>query len=176
MRKQVFTLVLIAAFIMGCASARGNEMDKSNNNSPGLSGIERNEMNRANNNAPGLEGNEWKLIDVYIGGSNTGFSRNTLPEDLKNFFTLSFDAETGMIGGVGAPNRYSAPYTKGDSQISIMLIRSTLMASFFQPENLNEHDFFVYLQNVYEWKLVNENLELYSKTESGSEVRLVFSL
>jgi len=172
MKKQIFSLVLITALMMSCAS-----VNAPGSSSAGSTSAQGNDMNRANSNASGLlsiEGNEWKLIEVYIDGKDTRFSRNTLPEDLRNFFTLNFDAE--LISGVGAPNLYSAPYTKGDNQISIMLMRSTMMASFFQPENLNEHDFFVYLQNTHEWKLVNENLELLSKTENGSEVRLVFSL
>jgi len=155
MKKQIFLLVLTALMI-NCAGTQGNG------------------MNTTNNNRSGIEGNEWKLIEVYIDGMDISFRRNTLPEELKNFFTLNFDAE--IVSGVGAPNRYSAPYTRGDSQISISLMRSTMMASFFEPENLNEHNFFIYLQNAYEWKLVNENLELLSKTENGSEVRLVFSL
>jgi len=115
------------------------------------------------------------LIGVYVNGTDTGFNRNTLPEELRNFFTLNFDGE--IVSGTGAPNRYTAPYTVGENQtISIMIMRSTLMASFFQPENITEHEFFTYMQNTHEWKLLNNNMELYSKTENGSEVRMVFSL
>jgi len=170
MRKQLFLLVFTAVLAMGCSSAPGSS---SEGNRSGVGGG--NEVNRDNAvSFSGIEGNEWKLIEVYIDGRDTRFSRNTLPEELRNFFTLNLDGE--IVSGVGAPNRYSAPYTLGDNNINILLIRSTMMASFFQPENLNEHDFFIYLQNVYEWILVNEKLELHSKTESGSEVRLVFSL
>jgi len=174
MKKQFFSLVLIAALMMGCASASGSPSAEGYRSSTSVQG---NEMNKTNNNVSELssiEGNEWKLIEVYIDGKDTLFNRNTLPEELKSFFTLSFDAE--RISGVGAPNRYSAPYTMGDSQLSIMPVISTMMASFYQPENLTEHEFFVYLQSAYEWKQINNNLELYSKTENGSEVRLVFSL
>jgi len=170
MKKHFFSLVLTAVLIMGCVSVKtdgsavsasgGNEMRGTNNNTQRVST---------------LEGNEWKLIEVYIDGRNTRFSRNTLPEEPGNLFTLNFDAQN--ISGVGAPNRYSAPYTKGDNQtLTIMLIRSTLMASLFQPENLTEHDFFNYLQNAYSWSIVNNNLELLSKSQNGGEVRLVFSL
>ena len=178
MKKQLFSLFLTAV-LMSCASASAEQDISSSEPQDQLPGVTSgNEMDRTNANATSvsdIEGNEWKLIAVYIDGRNTRFSRNTLPEELRNFFTLNFAAE--HISGVGAPNRYSAPYAKGENRaISIMLIRSTLMASFFQPENLDEHDFFVYLQNVYEWRLVNETLELYSKTENGGEIRLVFSL
>jgi len=171
MRKQIFSLVLTAILVMSCSSSPGSSSEE-NMTSGARGGSGMNSDNAVS--FSGIEGNEWKLIEVYIDGNDTRFSRNTLPEDLSNFFTLNLDGE--IISGVGAPNRYSAPYTIGDSQINISLIRSTMMASFFQPENLNEHDFFIYLQNAHEWKLVNQRLELHSKTESGSQVRLVFSL
>jgi len=175
MKKQIFSLLLIVALMMGCKSAPPDvEVDWMNGTS---TSSQRNETSRANNNAlapSSIEGNEWKLIEVYIDGRDTRFNRSTLPEELSNFFTLNLDGE--IINGVGSPNLYSAPYTISNNQIKILLIRSTMMASLFQPENITEHDFFNYMQNAYEWKLVNEKLELHSKTESGSEVKLVFSL
>jgi len=164
MKKQFFLLALIAALIMSCASTNAK------------TGLESNEVSRVNATSPsGIQGNEWKLIEVYIDGRNTRFSRDTLPAEPGNFFTLNFDAQN--ISGVGVPNRYSAPYTLGDNQtVSIKLIRSTMMASFFQPENLTEHDFFTYMQNAYSWRFANNNLELLSKTATNGEVRLVFSL
>jgi len=139
---------------------------------------QRNETSRTNDNVSSpssIIGHEWKLIEVYIDGRDTLFNRNTLPAEPGNFLTLNFDAQN--ISGVGVPNRYSAPYTLGDNQnISIKLILSTMMASFFQPENITEHDFFTYMQNAYSWRFANNNLELLSKTAAGGEVRLVFSL
>ena len=179
MKKQFFSLVLAAVLMVSCASAKQDiSPSEPQGKWSGFSGTGGTGMDKADANTPGvsgIEGNEWKLIEVYLDGKNTRFSRNSLPEELKNFFTLNFNAE--HISGVGAPNRYSAPYAKDENRaISIMLIRSTMMASFFQPENLSEHDFFTYMQNAYEWKLVSETLELHSKTENGSEIRLVFSL
>jgi len=156
MKRQFFLFTLMAALIMSCVST--NAQTSGNN-----------EVSSAS-----IQGNEWKLIEVYVGGRNTRFNRNTLPADAGNSFTLNFDAQN--ISGVGVPNRYSAPYTLGNNQtISVMLMRSTMMASFFQPENLTEHDFFTYMQNAHSWRLVNNNLELLSKAATGSEVRLVFS-
>ena len=164
MNKQIFSLLFTAALMVSCASTNAN-----------ASGIRDIGGNTSDPSPSTLEGHEWKLIDVYIDGVNTGFNRNTLPEEIKNFFTVNFDAQ--IVSGVGAPNRYSAPYTLGDNQtITIMLMRSTLMATFLAPENLSEHDFFTYMQNSYSWKLVNNNMELLSKTRDGGEVRLVFSL
>jgi len=172
MNKQIFSLLFTAALMVSCAS--------SNANASGLrdAGGNTSDFSSSGTNAASpstLEGHEWKLIDVYINGVNTMFNRSSLPAELGNSFTLNFNAE--LVSGVGAPNRYSAPYTLGDNQtISIMVMRSTLMATFLEPENLSEHDFFTYMQNSYSWKLVNNNMELLSKTRDGGEVRLVFSL
>jgi len=174
MKTQIFSLV-IAAILMACSSAPDSSTAEGNRT--GNANTQGNEMNRADNNEPGfsgIEGNEWKLIEVYIDGRDTRFNRGTLPEELKNFFTLNLDGEN--VSGVGAPNRYSAPYTTSDNKINILLIRSTMMATFFQPENITEYDFFNYMQNAYEWKQVNNNLELLSKTRNGADVRLVFTL
>ena len=119
---------------------------------------------------------EWKLIEIHIDGKNINFDRSALVNDgFGEIFTLNFDSEN--ISGVGAPNRYSAPFTQEkDRTIHIMPARSTLMASIREPEKLKEHDFFTYIQNVETWNLVNDNLELYSKTEDGAEVTMVFAL
>ena len=122
-----------------------------------------------------VAGKEWKLIEVRIDGNGILFDRKTLSdEDAGDIFTMNFDAEN--ISGTGAPNQYSAPYTSNKQSISIMPMRSTLMAAIRQPEKLREQDFFTYMQNAYEWKMGKGSLELLSKTEDGGEVTLVFSL
>jgi heat shock protein HslJ len=172
MNKQIFSVLLTAALMAGCAStnasASGLRDADGNTSAPSSAGT--------NTASPStIEENEWKLIEVYINGEDTLFRRDTLPKEPGNLFTLTFGAE--LLSGMGAPNRYSAPYAMGDNQsISVMPMRSTMMAALFEPEKLNEHDFFTYLQNACEWKQVNNNLELLSKTQNGGEVRLVFSL
>lgn len=123
-----------------------------------------------------VTGKEWKLIEVYADGKDILFDRETLSnEDAGDIFTLNIDA--GNISGTGAPNRYTAPYTLGKNQaISITIVNATLMAAIRQPEKLKEQEFFVFMQNIYEWGFANEKLELHTKTENGAEVKLVFSL
>jgi heat shock protein HslJ len=125
-----------------------------------------------------VTGKEWKLIQIKMDDKSINFDRGILAkEDAANIFTLTFDAQA--ISGVGAPNRYNAPYTLGDKKtqgISVNPMRSTLIASISQPEKLREADFFIYMQNVYEWNLVDKNLELRSKTEELGEIILTFSL
>ena len=151
MKKQIFALILAVGIIAGCTSTPTNIAD--------------------------ITGREWKLLEVFIDGEfnrEVLFDRRDLAAlGVSDFYTLSFDGE--MMYGTGAPNRYSAPYTLGGGQsISVMLIRSTLMATFLEPERLPEHEFFGYMQNVYEWRIVNNNLELFSRTDDGRNIRLVF--
>jgi len=156
MRKQFFLVLLVAVFMASCGST-GN-MEKFSDTT----------------------GKDWKLILVSIDGEPTGkeiiFNRKTLSDEKAgNIFIMKIDPNN--ISGTGAPNNYSAPYTLGEGQnISIMPIRSTLMASLWQPEKLKEQEFFVYMQNVYEWKIDKKNLELHSKTEDNRNVKLVFEL
>ena len=172
MTPQNFSLLFITALMIGLANLNASAagIRDAVGNTSELSTADTKTANPLT-----IEGNEWKLIEVFIDGTNINFSRNTLPEELKNFFTVNFDAQN--VSGVGAPNRYSAPYTLGDNQtINIMLMRSTMMATFLESENLTEHDFFRYMQNAHNWELINNKLELFSRTETGGDVRLVFSL
>ena len=162
MRKQLFLLVLIIIMTTACGST------------PKFSSV---------------TGKEWKLIEVHVTEVLTGaedtsrinerdilFDRKTLTdEDAGDYFIFNIDDEN--ISGTGAPNRYAGQYTLGDSQaISLSPERSTTIPPLKQPEKLREQDFFIYMQNVYKWNLVNKKLELYSKTEDDTEVRMVFSL
>ena len=121
---------------------------------------------------------DWKLIELYINGVNSNFSRDNQPNQLsRDIFSLKL--EDGTISGTGAPNRYSGRYTLNDNQgISITPLLSTLMASIFEPENLREHDFFSYIQNTSTWSLSNNgaNLELISVNSDNNPVRMIFAL
>jgi heat shock protein HslJ len=121
-------------------------------------------------------GKEWKLIEVQVSGKSIGFDRNILNnEGFGDIFTLNFDAE--RISGIGAPNKYFAPYTADkDLTLKVEPIAGTLMAPLRQPEKLKEHDFFTYLGNASKWNLVKGNLQLASKDKDGSDVTLIFSL
>ena len=123
-----------------------------------------------------VTGKEWKLIEVNANGRDIHFNRDTLTnEDSGDIFTFNFDAQN--ISVTGAPSQSSGQYTLGSNQaISLSPMSPTMTTPLRQPEKLREQDFFVYMQNVYKWNLVDTNLELYSKTEDNAEVRLVFSL
>jgi len=118
---------------------------------------------------------DWNLAEIRTKPENIIIERNKLKEEgFGDIFTLRFDTE--RVSGVGAPNRYFAPYTLADKQgITIKTAAQTLMIAIREPEKLKEHDFFVYLQNVTKWNLTKENLELYSKREDGAEAVLVFT-
>jgi len=115
---------------------------------------------------------DWKLAEIRINPENIIIKRGKLPEGLGDIFTLRFDAE--RVNGVGAPNRYFAPYTVDKQGITIKTVAQTLMIAIHEPEELKEKDFFAYLQNTTEWNIVKENLELYSTGDDGAEVVLIF--
>lgn len=121
-----------------------------------------------------VQDRDWYLVEVRISPEGITFDRNKLvEEDFSDIFSLRFDVE--RVNGIGAPNRYFAPYTLGAKQeIAIKTVATTLMVPLREPEKLKEHDFFAYLQNTGAWNLAGGNLELHSKGENGAEVVLVF--
>ena len=122
-----------------------------------------------------VKNRDWKLAEVHVNSENITIERSEYTAaGFGEIFTLRFDDE--RISGVGAPNRYFAPYRLVDKQgIAINTIAGTLMIALFEPEKFKEHTFFVLLQNAYRWNLSGKNLELHSKGESGSEAVLIFA-
>jgi len=118
---------------------------------------------------------EWLLVEIKSETGNTVFDRETLNSDgFSNIFTLNFDDE--RLSGIGAPNRFTAPYKVDKNQvISVQLIAGTMMAAIREPERLKEQDYFSYLQNTSKWNLTKDGqMELYSKNADGKEVVLVY--
>jgi len=93
--------------------------------------------------------------------------------DLSGWFVIRF--LDGQVSGMGAPNRYSGPYTAGTNQtISIGNVASTKMLSFVELAELKEHEYFGYLSQVTRWEIRSGRLELYSTDENRAERVLVF--
>jgi heat shock protein HslJ len=162
MKKVFFVCLLITAFLISCKSVPKAEKTPV--------------VEKASSEFSNVTGKDWKLIEVRIKNADTGFNRSSLARSENiEYFTVNFNSE--MISGAGAPNRYSAPYKLGEGKdISISIVRATLMATLFETGKLREHDFFGYIQNTYSWNLVNNNLVFSSKAENGNEVVMVFSL
>jgi heat shock protein HslJ len=162
MKRIFFVCLLITVFLISCKSVPIVEKNP--------------EGEKASSEFSNVTGKDWKLIEVRIKNVDTGFNRSSLTRSENiEYFTVNFNSE--MISGVGAPNRYSAPYKLGDGKnISFLMVRATLMANLFESGKLREHDFFGYIQNTYSWNVVNNNLVLSSKAENGNEVVMVFSL
>jgi heat shock protein HslJ len=152
MKKQVFIIVIIALLLAGCKSTPKLQVFSD------------------------VKGKQWNLTKIRVSGKNIEFNRSALAKDgFKDLFTMNIDDQT--ISGAGAPNRYSAPYSLGEGQkISVQLVKTTLMAPIREPEKLREHDFFTYIQYIYEWNFVDMHLELKSKTTGGDDVVLVLAL
>ena len=120
------------------------------------------------------EGKEWLLSEVRSGGKTITMDRQKLALD--NFigiYSLSF--QNGRLSGLGAPNRFNAPYSVDSNRVlSIGLAASTMMLAFKEPEGLREKEFFDYLAATQRWDLNQGKLELYSKNPNGTEALLVF--
>jgi heat shock protein HslJ len=88
-------------------------------------------------------------------------------------FTISF--KDGMVSGMGVPNSYRGPYTvASNNTLSIGLLASTMMASFYEPEELKEKQFTDYLSNAKHWDIRSKKLYLYSANSAGEDTVLVF--
>ena len=148
MKKQIL-LIFIAVLMTGCASKKNIQ------------------------NFSDVVGKGWKLIEIKMEDKSVLFNRaNLAKEDAGDIFTLTVNTET--INGKGAPNLFITPYKQGDNQsLTVTPISVTTPAPLRQPERLRENDFFTYLQNVYKWEAVNNNLELLSKTEDGDRKSVV---
>ena len=152
---------------------------------PGANGAPAREEAPAREDAPAPEneveisdvtGKEWILTELRIAGKTTIIDRKKLEADsMGGFFTLMFSED--RISGMGAPNRYFAPYTVLDRKtLNIGLIAGTMMLAFREPEELKENEYFNYLSKVTQLDLHGEKLELYSVDSSEAEVVLVFIL
>ena len=127
-----------------------------------------------------VEGKEWILSELRSAGKIVRMDRQKLAADnLGGVYTINFREDKssgeGQINGMGAPNRYFAPYKAGANKaLSIGNLASTMMAAFREPEGLGEREYFDYLYKVTRWDLKDEKLELYSTDSDGAEAVLFF--
>jgi len=107
-----------------------------------------------------VEGKEWILSEVRDGGKTTLMDRKALEADnMGGVYTISF--QEGRLSGMGAPNRYFAPYTSGANRtLTIGNVASTLMLAFREPDGLKENEYFNYLSSITRWDLTEGKLEL----------------
>jgi hypothetical protein len=121
-----------------------------------------------------VKGKEWRLRGVHLDSRLLVLDRHKLSnEGFADAFTLIF--EDRQVHGRGAPNTFRAPYEQGQNQsISIGNAAATLMAPLKEPEDFKERDYFTYLGNIYRWNLVQDDLELYTKTGDDKDATLIF--
>ena len=128
-----------------------------------------------------VEGKEW-ILSEFRSVTSSGSVGKTVYIDRQTLgaigmgeaFTLTF--QDGRLSGMGAPNRYFGPYTAyANRGLSIGDVANTLMAAFYEPDELKEREYFDYLSGVTHWDLGGGRLELYS-TGNGTETILIFDL
>jgi len=134
------------------------------------------DMPADSSNFADVAGRDWSLAELRSGGKTVTINRTPPASfanaDLSEWFSIRF--QDGQLNGLGAPNRYVGPYTLADNQaIAIGPTASTMMASFYEMEELKEREYFIYLQGVNRWNLTGGNLELHTRSD-GEETVLVF--
>jgi hypothetical protein len=125
----------------------------------------------------GALGSYWILAEIRTALGTVTLDREGISEmmDFDDIFTLRFD--DGRVNGRAAPNLYNGPFELGAGyDISLGMMASTMMFAFMEPEELAEHEFFMYLHNAFMWRLAGGNLELHTVAENGGEAVLVFVL
>jgi heat shock protein HslJ len=158
----VLCIVLIAPVIISCA---GNA---------GVQGV-RAASGDGNMTFDDVTGKYWALTEIRRAGNTIQINRRQLEaNNIGDFFTINF--QDNRVSGIGAPNRYFGPYSLGRGQeLSFGNLASTLMAAFIEADELKEHEYYAYLNNVTRWNIRDGKLELYSSTSAGAELILVFT-
>jgi heat shock protein HslJ len=127
-------------------------------------------------NAAELKGTEWLLQEFSADEQTVKMDRAALTADnFDGVFSLSFG---DVASGMGAPNRFTGPYTAGnDGAMSIggeaKALAATRMAAFREPPGLNEDQYFKYLTGATGWTIREEKLVIYSAS-GENEVVLTF--
>jgi len=127
-----------------------------------------------------IQRQEWHLSEIRSNTESVRLNRPALDAaGFSGVFTITF--EDGRVSGAGAPNRFFGPYTGGKASgsggdLSIGLLGHTLMAAIFEPEELQENEYFHYLSSVTSWELREGMLELATSSNDGSKTVLVFTL
>jgi heat shock protein HslJ len=121
-----------------------------------------------------VQGKEWTLQQIKSQGKTVTIDRKKLEaNNMGGAFTINF--EESRVSGMGAPNRYFGPYTiDSNNVLSIGLLASTMMAAFYEPEELKEKQFTDYLSNVKHWDIRSKKLYLYSANSEVADTVLIF--
>ena len=158
--KNILIMLVLSALIISCAGIPPDYSEK-----PEFSFV---------------EGKVWQLVAVRDPAKNIVLDRDAMENDgFGDYYTLQFlKQESVQIAGKASPNRYFGPYEQGEGrELLIPNVASTMMASFADPVDLKEYDYFAYLGKVRSWNASTDGqLELYTQNADGEEVILVYYL
>jgi len=121
-----------------------------------------------------ISGKDWKLSELRLQGKTIVLDRTKLNSDgAGDIFTMTVDGN--RISGKAAPNRYNTVYQAGENNtLTLSPVVSTLMASSFDPERIQEHEYYQYLSKVKSWRVNQNKLELVTTDASNKEAVLVY--
>lgn len=120
-------------------------------------------------------GKEWKLVELRLSDKTILLDRKKLSsEGAGDFFTMKIDKT--RLSGKAAPNRYNTAYRAGpDNSLTLLPVITTLMATSYDPERLQEREYYQYLEKVKSWKLNQKKLELYTTDANNMDAVLIYS-
>jgi heat shock protein HslJ len=166
--KNLFTVFIVSvfAFLILAACAKKTEL---------INDVAVEHFEMSSPSFGQTQGKVWVLEELVSESGKTTINRQKLEADgLSDVYTMVVDGD--QISGKAAPNRYHSPYRLGEDQgISISPIAGTLMMSVKEIEGLQEQEYYNYLEQVNQWFLVGDKLELYSETPEGEPIILVFT-
>jgi heat shock protein HslJ len=121
-----------------------------------------------------VQGKEWVLAELKSAAETVRINREQLAAvGFEGIYTIKFDGD--RVGGMGAPNRYFAPYTQGEGRaLTIGNIAGTLMAPLKEPDGLKENEYFALLGKVSRWDLREGRLELFTVDTGGNDLTLIY--
>jgi len=122
----------------------------------------------------GVMHRDWILSEIRTATESVTLDRAASAAiGFGDIFTIRF--EENRVSGVGAPNSFFGPYTLAENRaITLGPMASTLMATFMEPEELTEHQFFTHLNAAVRWDFAEGTLEIHSADEDGLQTALVF--
>jgi len=120
-------------------------------------------------------GKDWKLAGLRLSDKSVVLDRNKLSNDgAGDFFTMTID--NSRLSGKAAPNRYMTAYQAGaDNSLTLQPVISTLMATSYDPERLQEQEYYQYLGRVKSWKLNQKTLELNTVDANNKDAVLIYN-
>jgi len=113
----------------------------------------------------------WNLMEVKNGAAVLSIDRTN---GSKSIYNIKF--QKGRLIGTGADNSCFSSYTVGeDNAISIEKIISSRVVPLFEMRTFTEREYFLSLEKVDRWTLIDGKLELHTYDKNNVRIILIFT-